>query len=102
MNGGGGWGVFNAILGWQNSATYGSVLSYNVYWIVVILAFFAMRFKEVKGHWPLMKAKKEYNDDKDQSTTNSRSSSDVDNGMFVDKEEAGVVERPLPAREISA
>ncbi|KAF2230046.1 plasma membrane iron permease [Viridothelium virens] len=58
MNGGGGWGIFNAILGWQNSATYGSVLSYNLYWIVVIFAFVAMRFHERKGHWPLMASKK--------------------------------------------
>ena len=58
MNGGGGWGIFNAILGWTNSATYGSVISYNVYWIVVMLWFVAMRYREVKGHWPFLKAKK--------------------------------------------
>ena len=57
MNGGGGWGVFNALLGWQNSATYGSVISYDVYWIFVIAAFLAMRYNEKNGHWPLMKAK---------------------------------------------
>ncbi|KAF4637510.1 hypothetical protein G7Y89_g557 [Cudoniella acicularis] len=57
LNGGGGWGIFNAILGWQNSATYGSVISYNLYWIVVIAMFLLMRFKEVKGHLPFMKAK---------------------------------------------
>ena len=39
MNGGGGWGIFNAILGWTNSATYGSVISYNVYWIAVMFWF---------------------------------------------------------------
>ncbi|OJD34082.1 high-affinity iron transporter [Diplodia corticola] len=46
LNGGGGWGIFNAILGWQNSATYGSVLSYNLYWLVVIVVFVYMRYKE--------------------------------------------------------
>ena len=60
LNGGGGWGIFNAILGWQNSATYGSVISYNIYWIAVILGFFALRHKEVKGHWPLLKSKKSF------------------------------------------
>jgi high-affinity iron transporter len=55
-NGGAGWGVFNAILGWTNSATYGSVISYNLYWLFVILAFVTMRYREVKGHWPLMKS----------------------------------------------
>lgn len=56
LNGGGGWGVFNSILGWQNSATYGTVISYNLYWLTVIVVFVAMRFKEKNGHWPLMKS----------------------------------------------
>ncbi|QSZ34102.1 hypothetical protein DSL72_005690 [Monilinia vaccinii-corymbosi] len=60
LNGGGGWGIFNAILGWQNSATYGSVISYNIYWLVVILGFLAMRYKEVKGHLPLAPALRPY------------------------------------------
>ncbi|KAF3172320.1 hypothetical protein TWF106_004965 [Orbilia oligospora] len=47
-NGGGGWGIFNALFGWQNSATYGSVISYNVYWIVVIAYFLFMYFREQK------------------------------------------------------
>ncbi|PHH79356.1 hypothetical protein CDD80_5024 [Ophiocordyceps camponoti-rufipedis] len=49
----GGWGIFNAILGWQNSATYGSVISYNMYWIAVVTAFVVMRFRENKSHWPM-------------------------------------------------
>lgn len=57
LNGGGGWGIFNAILGWQNSATYGSVISYNLYWIVVITGFVLLRFKEKRGRLPFMKAK---------------------------------------------
>ncbi|KAK5080736.1 high-affinity iron permease [Lithohypha guttulata] len=59
LNGGGGWGIFNALLGWQNSATYGSVIAYNLYWIVVTTGFVLLRFKEKRGRWPLMKAKKE-------------------------------------------
>jgi high-affinity iron transporter len=55
LNGGGGWGVFNSILGWQNSATYGTVISYNLYWLVVIVTFVAMRYRETNGRWPLMK-----------------------------------------------
>jgi hypothetical protein len=42
----GGWGIFNAILGWQNSATVGSVVSYCVYWIFVTLALIIMRIDE--------------------------------------------------------
>ncbi|KAH8677281.1 iron permease FTR1 family protein [Xylariales sp. PMI_506] len=65
-NDGSGWGIFNAILGWTNSATYGSVISYNIYWIFVIAGFFAMRYQEIKGHWPLMKGKKQ---EKEQTAT---------------------------------
>jgi hypothetical protein len=49
LNGGGGWGIFNALLGWQNSATYGSVIGYNVYWIVVMAGFIWMRISERRG-----------------------------------------------------
>lgn len=50
-----GWDVFNALLGWQNSATYGSVISYNVYWIAVIVVLGLMLYEEKKGHLPFMK-----------------------------------------------
>ncbi|KAL1903407.1 high-affinity iron permease [Sporothrix stenoceras] len=52
LNGGGGWGFFNAVLGWTNSATYGSVLAYNLYWLVMMLAFASLRYHEVHGAWP--------------------------------------------------
>ncbi|KAJ3551435.1 hypothetical protein NPX13_g11364 [Xylaria arbuscula] len=57
LNGGGGWGIFNAILGWTNSATYGSVIAYNLYWIAVVISLGVMRFREIKGHWPLVSPK---------------------------------------------
>lgn len=63
VNGGGGWGIFNAILGWTNSATYGSVLSYNLYWLCVMAAFGSLGFYEKHGRWPLMKAKAKSSDD---------------------------------------
>ncbi|CUM56503.1 uncharacterized protein AC631_04630 [Debaryomyces fabryi] len=50
-----GWDVFNALLGWQNSATYGSVISYNVYWIAVIVTLCLMMYEEKKGHLPFCK-----------------------------------------------
>lgn len=56
LNGGGGWGIFNAILGWTNSATYGSVLSYNLYWIGVSLTFLFMRYKERHGRLPTLRS----------------------------------------------
>ena len=36
------------MLGWQNSATYGSVISYNLYWVVVIVYFVVMRVLETR------------------------------------------------------
>ncbi|KAL6871198.1 iron permease FTR1/Fip1/EfeU [Trichoderma novae-zelandiae] len=53
----GGWGIFQAILGWTNSATYGSVISYNLYWLFVMASFILIRFHETKGRWPFQKAK---------------------------------------------
>ncbi|WPK27279.1 hypothetical protein PUMCH_004660 [Australozyma saopauloensis] len=50
-----GWGIFNALLGWQNSATYGSVISYNVYWIAIIIAVYCMWYEERNGHLPFLK-----------------------------------------------
>lgn len=47
-----GWDVFNAILGWQNTATYGSVISYNVYWIFIIFCIVVMLFQERRGSLP--------------------------------------------------
>ncbi|KAH7242053.1 iron transporter [Fusarium tricinctum] len=60
LNGGGGWAILNAVVGWNNSATYGSVLAYNLYWVFVIAQFSAMTYKEDHGHWPLTKAKEEH------------------------------------------
>ena len=50
-----GWDVFNALLGWQNSATYGSVLSYVIYWIALICTLFLMLYEEKHGHLPFTK-----------------------------------------------
>ncbi|OAL38886.1 hypothetical protein AYO20_01637 [Fonsecaea nubica] len=50
-----GWDVFNAILGWQNTATYGSVISYNVYWIFIMVAITCMLYEERTGALPLEK-----------------------------------------------
>ncbi|CUM68446.1 uncharacterized protein PRCAT00006170001 [Priceomyces carsonii] len=50
-----GWDVFNALLGWQNSATYGSVISYNIYWLALIATIALMLFEEKHGHLPFLK-----------------------------------------------
>jgi high-affinity iron transporter len=48
-----GWDVFQALLGWQNSATYGSVISYNMYWIGIMVAVACMLYEERTGSLPL-------------------------------------------------
>ena len=101
LNGGGGWGIFSAILGWQNSATYGSVISYNLYWIAVISGFLAMRYKEVKGHWPLMKAKQPVTEDQQSKTSIGSSSQLGESGFFEKKGDENVIERVLPIDEFS-
>ncbi|KAL1899947.1 high-affinity iron permease [Ceratocystis pirilliformis] len=55
FEGGGIWGVLNALTGWTNSATYNSVIAYIVYWVFVIGMFLVLRFKELHGRLPLMK-----------------------------------------------
>ncbi|CAM6095812.1 unnamed protein product [Calypogeia fissa] len=51
-----GWDVFNALLGWQNSATYGSIIAYNVYWICIIFAISCMLYEERTGSLPLKRS----------------------------------------------
>ncbi|PKS11750.1 hypothetical protein jhhlp_001739 [Lomentospora prolificans] len=68
LNGGGGWGIFNGILGWSNSATYSTIISYNIYWLLVILGFSAMGYSEIHGHWPFLKRKISDVNDSEQDT----------------------------------
>ncbi|KAF9239308.1 Ftr1 protein [Melanogaster broomeanus] len=42
----GSWSLFNAVFGWQNSATLGSILSYVFYWLAVIVVLVYLKFKE--------------------------------------------------------
>jgi high-affinity iron transporter len=42
----GGWQIFNAILGWNNTATLGSILSYVFYWIAVVATLVYLKWKE--------------------------------------------------------
>ncbi|KAF4997388.1 hypothetical protein FDECE_12096 [Fusarium decemcellulare] len=50
-----GWDVFNAILGWQNTATYGSVISYCVYWVFLTIVILGLLYEERTGSLPLKK-----------------------------------------------
>lgn len=42
----GGWQIFNAILGWSNTATIGTITSYCLYWLMIALALVYMHWKE--------------------------------------------------------
>ncbi|RMZ84780.1 hypothetical protein DV737_g885, partial [Chaetothyriales sp. CBS 132003] len=50
-----GWDVFNALLGWQNTGTYGSVISYNIYWDFIIVVVLIMLYEERTGSLPFAK-----------------------------------------------
>jgi high-affinity iron transporter len=41
-----GWSIFAAIFGWTNSATYGSVISYVLYWVLVVACLVVMKWRE--------------------------------------------------------
>ncbi|KZO94671.1 Ftr1 protein [Calocera viscosa TUFC12733] len=47
---GGGWSIFNAILGWNNTATLGAVLAYAFFWIAVAVILTYLKWKEGRTH----------------------------------------------------
>ena len=46
---GDGWNIFNAIFGWTNNATVGSVLGYVFYWVAAVVVLIYLKFKEVRA-----------------------------------------------------
>lgn len=101
----GGWQIFNAILGWSNTATIGTITSYCLYWIMIALALVYMHWKEKReainklnrGEWEedgdvaLEHAKHYVTDDgvivgqKEDGTASSESSSRVLAHEHIDK-----------------
>lgn len=49
----GGWMILTAIFGWTNSATYGSVIGYNVYWLAIIIMIRLLKTEE-HGYIPYL------------------------------------------------
>ncbi|AMD21806.1 HFL050Wp [Eremothecium sinecaudum] len=47
-----GWGIFNAIFGWQNTGYLSSILCYIFYWVALIVIVSLMIFEEKRGHLP--------------------------------------------------
>lgn len=77
-------GIFNSILGWTNSATYVSVISYNLYWLGVMIAFGSLGYYEKVGHFPLLKARSRSNeDDAVESDQTSQEMVEGDKGVHV-------------------
>lgn len=48
------WMLFTAIVGWTNSATWGSVISYIAYWGVIVFAIENLKFEEANGYFPFI------------------------------------------------
>lgn len=48
------WVILTALFGWTNSATYGSVISYNLFWLAIICMFKAMHVIEKRGYLPFI------------------------------------------------
>ncbi|CAI8498334.1 unnamed protein product [Hanseniaspora opuntiae] len=48
------WVILTALFGWTNSATYGSVISYNLFWLAIICMFKSMHIIERKGYLPFV------------------------------------------------
>lgn len=48
------YGIFNALLGWQNTATYGSIISYNIYWIFLDVVICCLIYEERTGRFPIV------------------------------------------------
>lgn len=49
-----GWSIFNALFGWSNNASIGTILSYCFYWLAVIVALVYLKWSEgrlvILGH----------------------------------------------------
>ncbi|KAK5007787.1 hypothetical protein LTR28_004829 [Elasticomyces elasticus] len=102
INGGGGWGIFNSILGWTNSATYGTIISYNLYWLLVIVAFASMHYNEKTGHWPLRKPKtKVVQDGGSESGSSVLAEGVVEETQFVAKADTETGRPSTNTREIT-
>ncbi|KAL1930610.1 hypothetical protein VTP01DRAFT_10772 [Rhizomucor pusillus] len=78
----GGWQIFNAILGWNNTATIGSIVSYCGYWLIVAAALVYMFFKERKR--AIQKAERgEVDEDGDAALENAKRFIDQNEGVIV-------------------
>ncbi|KAI9316825.1 iron permease FTR1/Fip1/EfeU [Dichotomocladium elegans] len=82
----GGWKIFNAILGWNNTATYGTIISYCLYWLLVSLTLVRMHYKERKE--AIEKAKRgEVDEEGDCALERAKQFIDRDQGAIIVKDD---------------
>lgn len=48
------WMIVTAVFGWTNSATFGSVIGYNVYWFIIIIVFSGLLYEERHEYLPIV------------------------------------------------
>ncbi|KAI9311925.1 iron permease FTR1/Fip1/EfeU [Dichotomocladium elegans] len=83
----GGWQIFNAILGWNNTATIGTITSYCLYWVLVALALVYMYMKERRSL--ILKAERgEFYEGEhgDEALDNAKQYVNEEEGVIVGKE----------------
>ncbi|EEB09469.1 iron permease Fip1 [Schizosaccharomyces japonicus yFS275] len=75
LNDNGGWMIFNAIFGWNNTGTYGNILSYIFYWVILAIVLFYLSWRERRNR------KRAADNEEVVGTTGT--SSDSSPGVFV-------------------
>lgn len=80
--------IFNAILGWNNTGTIGSIVSYCLYWILVACYLVYLFFKQ--QHLAIAKAQRgEFYDDEDADQALERAKNFVtSDGVILGTEKA--------------
>ncbi|CDH55156.1 plasma membrane iron permease [Lichtheimia corymbifera JMRC:FSU:9682] len=85
----GGWQIFNAILGWNNTATIGTIVSYCLYWVLVAACLVYMYYKERRR--AIIKAQQGNLDDiqGDEALEQAKQYVDHDHGVIVGNKDVG-------------
>ncbi|KAI9354468.1 iron permease FTR1/Fip1/EfeU [Pilaira anomala] len=90
----GGWQIFNAILGWNNTATYGTIISYCLYWLFVVGYLAYSYFKEKRE--AIRKAEAGEWDDGDEALEQAKQyvdeTGEIRGAAYVDEESKAHVE----------
>jgi high-affinity iron transporter len=96
----GGWQIFNAILGWNNTATYGSIISYCLYWLFVCCYLVFSYFKEKRA--AIRKAEAGEWDDGDEALENAKQYIGNDGEFIVEDKESDEEANNHPKEKIES